>query len=116
MVTRASSSNSAGAAGQSRGVLLSTSASAVSVAVSLCSVFYNELGRMPEMGQPSRAAMLEAKAPRVMETADVDAERSGVRRYVVRGLPRCGRGLERSGRQLAACHAPCPPVQLRSAR
>jgi len=59
---------------------VSTSASAVSVAVSLCSVFYNELGRMPEMGQTVQAAMLEAKAPRVMETADVDAERSGVRR------------------------------------
>ena len=46
--------HSAGAAGRSRGVLLSTSASAVSVAISLCSVFYNELGGCPRWDRPSK--------------------------------------------------------------
>ena len=33
---------------------------------------------VPEMGRTVQAAVLKAKAPRVMETADVDAEKSGV--------------------------------------
>jgi bacterioferritin-associated ferredoxin len=44
-------------------------------------------------------------APRA-PTIDVDTERTGVRAYAGRGLPRSGRGLEWSCKRLAFYHDP----------
>jgi hypothetical protein len=52
----------------------------------------------------------------VTETLDVNTERTGVRTYVARGLPRSGSGLDWIRKRLAFYHDPCPLVQLGARR